>query len=453
MRLKISGGHLFDPASGLNGQVGDLYIAGNRLVPPLDEVDEVLDARGLAVLAGGIALRASVAGFGQHLLSLRGEGASPRALGEAYARLGYTHVHEPCLTLTTAGVVHRQLQALAVVDASASLVVNLRELDLALQDPIRLPEVGDTLCHLLERTRCLQLSVAEPFVRYRQEFYAHRTLAPAAALDLLAAVAARHDLRLGLEAGPELPAWPLPAPERFHLSGLSLGLVGEEQVEAARALLATGATADLGLALPEPEGLAVTVDLGWFAPRRLNARPTPAAVRRVLELALEDPGSNLAYSSLGPASRLAADHRRLAAWLMDAHSREREGLGPVDHRQWSLADWAHATRALPARVLGLADRGRLSPGARADLALYDLPPENRRDRWSPCLSRCRTLIKAGQVVIRDFQLVGSDVPRHTVFRRTGAPETPLLEELCRLPSFRPANLWMAEALGGPWAGI
>ncbi len=451
MRLKIAGGCLFDPASGWTGQVGDLYISGDRLMEHLAEVDRVIEAGGLAVLAGGIDLRAPVAGFGQHLLSLRGEGASPRSLGESYARLGYTHVHEPFLTLATAGAVHRRLAALAVVDASASLVVNLRDLDLALRETESLAEVGETLCHLLERTRCLDLRLAEPFVRYRQEFYRHRELAPARALEILAALAGRHDLRLALEAGPELFTWPLPEPGRFHLAGLSRALAGEEAVQAAGALLLAGATCDLGLALSHPQELPVRVDLGWFAPRVLNARPMPDAVGRAVRLALNFPGAGAAFSSLGPASRLLEDIPRLSAWLLDTRTRPQEWQ--AGRREWSLADWAYATRALPAQILRLPDRGRLAPGCRADLALYELAPEEQGRGRLRQPGRCHTLIKAGQVVMQDYELLPRGVARHTLFRRTGAAETPLFRELCQSRSFRPENLWMAESLGGPWADL
>jgi formylmethanofuran dehydrogenase subunit A len=39
-------------------------------------------------------------------------------------------------------------------------------------------------------------------------------------------------------------------------------------------------------------------------------------------------------------------------------------------REYSLREIAIMTRAGPARILGLADRGRLSPGALADIAVY-----------------------------------------------------------------------------------
>lgn len=449
MRLKIAGGRLFDPASGRHGEAGDLYLEGERLVPPLTEVDEVLEAHGQAVLAAGVELRAPLAGFGGHLLHLRGEALPPAEVGQLYARLGYTHVHVSGLTFATAAAVHRQLSALTVVDASASLDVNLREVDLALKDPARLPEVVETLTLLQARTRTLGFSVAEPFVRYRQDYYAHRTLSGPQALEILAALAGGLGSRLFLETSPELLSWPLPEPACFHLSGLSRALVGEAEAEAVRGLLAAGATGDLGFSLPGPAGPPVYVELGGYAPRCLTARPGAAEVARALTLALDFPCQGLAFSSLGPLSRLEQDFPALLAWLGEPERRPWALEGAGDSRRWTILDWAYATRYLPAELLGLRDRGRLTPGARADIALYDLPPQGGLGS----LSRCRTLIKAGRVVIRDYVLVDPDVPRQTLFRNPQAAETPLFRELSRAYSFRPETLWALEKLGGPWAEV
>ena len=130
-----------------------------------------------------------MATYGLNFLRLTNGAPSLRELGETYALLGYTHVHEPFLTAWTAGYVQRQLADLPVVDTSASLVLNLRELDLWLRSPEHLEEVGQTLLHLLAETRALNFRVVEPFVRYRQDFYAHRTIAPEPALAVLADLA------------------------------------------------------------------------------------------------------------------------------------------------------------------------------------------------------------------------------------------------------------------------
>jgi formylmethanofuran dehydrogenase subunit A len=101
-----------------------------------------------------------------------------------------------------------------------------------------------------------------------------------------------------------------------------------------------------------------------------------------------------------------------------------------------------ATRTFPARLLGLEDRGHLGPGARADVALFDWP-SGSEDRWPSQVKRCRILIKAGTVVVENFQLIRPDVPKIAWYRRTGAEPTALVDELCQYRSLRPENLWVS----------
>jgi formylmethanofuran dehydrogenase subunit A len=108
---------------------------------------------------------------------------------------------------------------------------------------------------------------------------------------------------------------------------------------------------------------------------------------------------------------------------------------------------------LPAKVLGLADRGHLKPGARADVAIYDIPQKVSGEALLTPLGRVHTLIKAGEVVIDNFELVKPNVAKAVYFRQTGAQATALLEEICQYRSFRPENLWVPDDLGGPWVGI
>jgi formylmethanofuran dehydrogenase subunit A len=457
MRLKIAGGCVYDPASGWEGEVRDLYIDQGRLVPHLPAVDRVIAAAGRAVLPGGIDLRGVVASFGQEFLRLRGWTPPLPVLGELYASLGYTHVHEPFLTFATAGYVHREMAALPYVDTSASLTVNLRDLDLWLASTPRLAEVGQTLKFLLEQTRALNLRVVEPFVRYRQEHYAHRTLATERALEVLAQLAREENLTLALEASPEVLRARLPEPGAFHLAALAPALAAEDLVDAALGQLARGATGDLGLspipALGGPGSAPVQVDMGWFRPLAYGTAADEARVRRGLNLALTYAGPGLAFSAGGPGAVTVKDYPRLFSWLWDRQARLDsfgEDLGP---RQFTLAQWVWATRTLPARLLGLKDRGHLSPGARADVALFDLPPEADRGRWGEFLGHCRTLMKAGEVVVDDFSVVRPRVAKATYFRQTGAGPTPMLAELCQCRSFRRENLWVPEGLGGPWVGL
>ena len=69
-------------------------------------------------------------------------------------------------------------------------------------------------------------------------------------------------------------------------------------------------------------------------------------------------------------------------------------------REYSLEEIAIITRAGPARLLGLRDKGQLGVGADADVTLYD----DRADR-EEMFATPRYVIKGGRVVVRDGELV------------------------------------------------
>ncbi|MCK9375066.1 MAG: amidohydrolase family protein [Syntrophobacterales bacterium] len=457
MRLKIAGGRLFDPAGGWDGEVGDLFIRDGRIVAEMGEADTVIEARGQVVAPAGIELRGQAATYGLDFLRLTNGVPSLQELGESYALLGYTHVHEPLLTAWTAGYVQRQLAGLPVVDTSASLVLNLRELDLWLNSPEHLREIGQTLNYLLEATRSLNFRVVEPFVRYRQDVYVHRSLDLDRTLEVLADLARATGPRMILEASPEVLRAGLPEPAAFHLAALGPALTDDDLAAAALALLAAGATGDLGLMSAQPQSgaarLPVRIDLGWYRALDLNPPPDEAAARRALTLALDYQGAGLAFSGAGPALAPVAGYPRMFAWLGDRAARRQDWGEDLGAREYSLSEWLWATRTLPARLLGLTDRGRLSPGARADVAIYDLPAEAPHSQWQRSLGRCRTLLKAGEVVVDNFSLVNPEVARATYYRRTGAEATPMLAEICQFQSRRWENLWVPAELGGPWVGL
>jgi formylmethanofuran dehydrogenase subunit A len=69
---------------------------------------------------------------------------------------------------------------------------------------------------------------------------------------------------------------------------------------------------------------------------------------------------------------------------------------PSISREYSLVEVATMTRAAPARLLGLRDRGRLDAGAVADVAIY----ENDRDR-AKMFRSAALVFKSGTLVVRD----------------------------------------------------
>ncbi|AUT64692.1 formylmethanofuran dehydrogenase subunit A [Paraburkholderia terrae] len=71
-------------------------------------------------------------------------------------------------------------------------------------------------------------------------------------------------------------------------------------------------------------------------------------------------------------------------------------------REFSLYDIAIITRAGPARLLGLKDRGHLAPGAAADIAVYRDDADRERMFTSPTY-----VFKDGELVARDGNLVST----------------------------------------------
>ena len=60
----------------------------------------------------------------------------------------------------------------------------------------------------------------------------------------------------------------------------------------------------------------------------------------------------------------------------------RTALWPSLDREYTLAEIAIITRAGPARMLGLRDKGHLGPGADADVTIY--APDDDKERMFAC---------------------------------------------------------------------
>jgi len=73
---------------------------------------------------------------------------------------------------------------------------------------------------------------------------------------------------------------------------------------------------------------------------------------------------------------------------------------PSIAREYTLTEVATMTRAAPAKLLGLSDRGHLGPGARADIAVY----ADQTDKAD--MFRGATLVfKDGRLVVRDGEVI------------------------------------------------
>jgi formylmethanofuran dehydrogenase subunit A len=117
-------------------------------------------------------------------------------------------------------------------------------------------------------------------------------------------------------------------------------------------------------------------------------------------------GSFLAYPDL-MACLMNRDLRREQLAQLPARAREATTLGELD-REYTLNEIVTITRAAPARILGLEDRGHLGPGAIADVAIHRPDTDRRR-----MFARPRWVIKSGRVVIDDGHIL-DDRPGRTL---------------------------------------
>jgi formylmethanofuran dehydrogenase subunit A len=92
-------------------------------------------------------------------------------------------------------------------------------------------------------------------------------------------------------------------------------------------------------------------------------------------------------------------------------------------REYTLEEIAIVTRAGPARLLGLRDKGHLGAGADADVTIND----DRADR-EEMFATPRYVIKAGRVVVRDGELVEALAGD---LLRVAAPHDPAVEDVLR----------------------
>ncbi len=129
--LKITGGLVYDPSNGVEGQPRDVLIADGRVVDQLPpgmptERVRIIDARGCTVMPGGIDMHTHIVALPQttdqsEVKSMGESGTgfalpSPKDAGIVYARLGYTTVIEAAVTPDQADQVRAAIQQTPILD-------------------------------------------------------------------------------------------------------------------------------------------------------------------------------------------------------------------------------------------------------------------------------------------------------------------------------------------------
>jgi formylmethanofuran dehydrogenase subunit A len=116
---------------------------------------------------------------------------------------------------------------------------------------------------------------------------------------------------------------------------------------------------------------------------------------------------------------------RIISWLMSNERRmemienrevhkwveKRSALTTLD-REYDFNDIATVTRSAPAKILGMDERGHLGVGANADIAVYDLEPENfdptkaaNASTVEKAFGNALYTIKDGRILVKDGEIV------------------------------------------------
>jgi formylmethanofuran dehydrogenase subunit A len=107
-----------------------------------------------------------------------------------------------------------------------------------------------------------------------------------------------------------------------------------------------------------------------------------------------------------------ASYRREQLAALPRKVREQTALRSID-REYTLGEICILTRSGPARMLGLTNKGHLGIGADADITLY-MPSGDREQMFQ----LPRHVLKAGQFVIRDGELVAENSAGEPSFGKT-----------------------------------
>src|SRR5213594_2508169 len=93
--LRITGGKVYDPANGINGEVKDVAISGGRIVNQVEGGGvRALDASGMVVFPGGVDIHTHVAGAALNFA---------RAMTPENHRVAAKFIHSPELRAGTGG--------------------------------------------------------------------------------------------------------------------------------------------------------------------------------------------------------------------------------------------------------------------------------------------------------------------------------------------------------------
>lgn len=493
---KISGGCVYDPLHGVDGQIRDLWICDGKIVEspsdPAARAERTLDAAGMVVMPGGVDMHCHIAGPKVNVArkmrpeekrqaepvmrtarthsGTMGSVPSTFATGYKYAGLGYTTAFDAAVPPLAARHAHEEFEDTPCIDKGFYVLMgNNHYVMKAIRD--REPEqLRGFVAWLLGASKGFAVKLVNPG---GVEVWKHHARGNVHSLD--DKVDCYEVTPRGIIQGVAAAVDELRLPHSVHIHCNSLGLPGNwrttlatmQALEGRRGHITHiqfhsygGGDADEATFSSQVAPLAeyvnshpnITVDVGqvlfgettsmtgdgplgyylhnvygtkWFsadiemeagcgiAPIQYRNKSLVHAWQWAIGLEwylmVQDPwrvvmstdhpngGSFLAYPQI---IRLLMDraYRRDVLQTVHPQVREKSALKDLD-REYTLGEIAIITRAGPAKILGLKNKGHLGPGADADITLYS-PHEDREQMFQ--LPRC--VIKSGRVLVENGEI-------------------------------------------------
>lgn len=488
---KISGGTLYDPANGIDGQVRDLWIADSKIVAAPTDPDvkpvKTIDASGLVVMPGGIDMHCHIAGPKVNVArkmrpeeKRKGEqmnrtnithsgtlGSVPStfATGYKYIGMGYTTAFDAAIPPLGARHAHEEFEDTPCIDKGFYVLMGNNHYVMQAIQRDEPDQLKTFIAWLLASTKGFAAKLVNPG---GVEVWKSHQAGNVSGLD--SKVDHFNITPRQIIQGVSWAVDTLKLPHSVHIHCNNLGMPGNwtTTLETMKALEGYrghithaqfhsygGGDADENTFNSKVAPLAdyvnshpnLTIDVGqvlfgettsmtgdgplgyylskvyggkWFSgdtemesgcgitPIKYKNKSLVHALQWAIGLEwyllVEDPwrvvmstdhpngGSFLAYPQI---IRLLMDRNYRQDILKECHPlvRERSQLGDLT-REYTLNEIAIITRAGPARILGLKNKGHLGPGADADITIYT-PHENKEIMFE----LPRTVIKSGHVLV------------------------------------------------------
>jgi formylmethanofuran dehydrogenase subunit A len=359
--LRIAAGRVYDPANGIAGEVRDVCVQDGKIVADVPGHARSIDARGMVVMPGGVDIHAHIAGpavnaarklapeehradvLERTAIARSGTGGtvpSTFATGYRYALLGYTTVVDAATPPLAARHTLAELRDTPVIDALFLVLLgnNLPLFELIRSEPGR---VREAIAWWLQATGGYGVKLVNPG---GVEMW-KRGNGNVTSLD-----------DEGPGVTPRSVIVPFAYRERNYVHALQWG-IGLE----------------LFLLSRDPWRIVLSTD----HPNGASFLSYPRLIRLLMD----------------------REFRNEQIRRVNKQAMKRTVLLDDLDREYTLEEIAIITRAGPARLLGLRDKGHLGVGADADITIYD-----DRDDREAMFAAPRYVIKDGRAVVEDGEL-------------------------------------------------